>query len=213
MISSARAFPVRRGTPAVSTIAVVVLTLGLLLVGCSKDAGSDPASTATTDQSETTATMDVAPSDSATSSDTRAADADDTHDVENGNAEPGGTGAAETFAKFPALGELTTQIDAPDEFEACKIAHERLSTYKSIADDAAISDLQTLHDSLNEFEENLYLAAEQQDWGDRMIENLINVRRLWATAASNFDDAEAAASYSTEAMKFLEAALAVDCPR
>lgn len=121
-------------------------------------------------------------------------------------------GGLDPAVKYPKLGELSTAIAAKGEVAACTEVQARLRTYRAIAANAPVSDLGLLQSSLDEFEQNVYTVADQQDWGDRMIERLTNVRRLWANAMAQAEDGAAAKKQSAEALKTLDEALAVDCP-
>ncbi|KUG57116.1 hypothetical protein AVL62_15090 [Serinicoccus chungangensis] len=68
--------------------------------------------------------------------------------------------------------------------------------------------------AVEDFELEVYSAAEQHDWGDQIIEQLTIARREWSTAlaALSSGDESLADEHAAEALTHLDAALTVDCP-
>jgi hypothetical protein len=74
------------------------------------------------------------------------------------------------------------------EAELCAAIVARLGEYRAVAADGGVD--QTLLDALDEFEAQIDTQSDDQDWGDRIIEALTNVRREWVTALSAQDQGD-----------------------
>lgn len=87
---------------------------------------------------------------------------------------------------------LLEPVSGANEAELCRAVVERLGEYRDVATDLAPDRF--LLEALDEFEAQIDTLADDQDWGDRIIEDLTTVRREWVTALSaesSGDDAEA----------------------
>ena len=70
-------------------------------------------------------------------------------------------------------------------------------------------------EGMSEFEADIFTLADNQEWGDRIIEQLVSVRREWANAraARNSGDDDQASANATTAIELLDATIAsTDCP-
>ncbi len=86
-----------------------------------------------------------------------------------------------------------TPVTGTTETALCTAIVERLGQYRTAAADGIPG--QPLIDALAEFEAQIDTQSDDQDWGDRIVEQLTNARREWATARSadsSGDSAEAA---------------------
>lgn len=84
-------------------------------------------------------------------------------------------------------------VQGNGEAELCAGIVERLRAYRVAAAASPVPD-QALIEQLTEFQAQVDTQADDQDWGDRITEDLTDVRREWATAlaaANRGDDAEA----------------------
>ncbi len=98
--------------------------------------------------------------------------------------------------------------------EACEAIVERLLEYRGLAVESGYPGLPTLQFALEEFENQVDLISQDQDWGLAMLEQLYQVRRDWSTAytAHNSGDAPTAEARFESALGYLDAAVAVPCP-
>jgi hypothetical protein len=106
------------------------------------------------------------------------------------------------------------QIQGTTPAEICAGVVARLEEYRSItASQPAPAPI--VVDNLAQFTDEIFTLADQQVWGDRMIEELTTVRREWANAASALgaEDAEAAEAAGAAAQDALTRAIdEADCP-
>ena len=98
--------------------------------------------------------------------------------------------------------------------EFCRDAVERVPLYRDGADETPVPD-EVLAEQLAESEAQIDTQADDQDWGDRIIEDLTGVRRQWVTArsaASDGDD-EKAQAHGRAAVDLLDHIVdRADCP-
>ena len=99
-----------------------------------------------------------------------------------------------------------------DEPTLCAAVIERLQLYRDATADELPDD--TLTTTLEQFEAQIDVEANDQDWGDRIIEQLTNVRREWATArsAQAAGDSARAQERNEAALGFFDAAIDTECP-
>ena len=90
---------------------------------------------------------------------------------------------------------------------ACAAVIARLEQYSAAAKESSPQELQPLFEKLTEFEDNIFTFAQGEEWGDRIIEQLVVVRRLWTDAGSadGRGDTEAATKAADEANDKLDA--------
>jgi hypothetical protein len=117
----------------------------------------------------------------------------------------------------PDLSIPMGQIQGTTPAEICAGVVARLEEYRSItASQPAPAPI--VVDNLAQFTDEIFTLADQQVWGDRMIEELTTVRREWANAASalgaeDAEDAEAAEAAGAAAQDALTRAIdGADCP-
>lgn len=106
-----------------------------------------------------------------------------------GSTEPGvGPDGAPDNGVEPAPPVELAPVAGGDEAELCAAIVARLGEYRAVAADGGVD--QTLLDALDEFEAQIDTQSDDQDWGDRIIEALTNVRREWVTALSAQDQGD-----------------------
>lgn len=100
------------------------------------------------------------------------------------------------------------------EGETCESVKVGLREYRERAASSPLSELITLQFGLDEFEAVADFVAEGHDWGNRIVEQLVVVRRDWSTAysADQEGDREVADERFRAAIDALDAAIAVPCP-
>ena len=86
--------------------------------------------------------------------------------------------SAPTTTELPAA--LLVPVSGSDEGELCAAVVERLTEYRDLAASGGVD--QQLVEALDEFEAQVDTQSDDQDWGDRIVEQLTNVRREWVTA-------------------------------
>ena len=98
-----------------------------------------------------------------------------------------------------AGGTTTTTTSMPDATTAAGDA----------AVEAGDATDQDLLDAIDEFEAQVDTQSDDQDWGDRIVERLTNVRREWATslAAQRDGDEAAAQEHADAALGHLDRAI------
>lgn len=104
-------------------------------------------------------------------------------------------------------------IQGSTEAELCAAIVERLEQYRDAAREQLPDDVMIA--SIDEFEAQVDTLSDDQDWGDRIIEQLTNVRREWATArsAAQADEPEEAEARNEAAIGHLDQAIeTADCP-
>ena len=104
-------------------------------------------------------------------------------------------------------------IQGSTEAELCAAIVERLEQYRDAAREQLPDDV--LIASIDEFEAQVDTLSDDQDWGDRIIEQLTNVRREWATArsAAQADEPDEAEARNEAAIGHLDQAIdTADCP-
>jgi len=105
-------------------------------------------------------------------------------------------------------------VPGDDETEICPAILDRLETYRQLAIENPLPTIRQLLPGLEEFEAQIFTLADAQTWGDRIVEQLVNVRREWSTALSAADsgnESEAKARAGS-ALEYLDAAIDADCP-
>ncbi len=104
-------------------------------------------------------------------------------------------GDATTDEQLPVA---LTPVEGTTEAELCDAIVVRLGDYRdAVADELPTQDLL---DAIDEFEAQVDTQSDDQDWGDRIVEQLTNVRREWATSlAAQRDGDEAAAQQHADA--------------
>ncbi len=153
---------------------------------------------------------------------------------DDGEDTTGGTGSQETVESTepaPAEPEVPTEVpdtEAPvteieipaaaivgaDEVQRCAAVVQRLQEYRNLAAITGTTAVGQLFEAASDFEAELFTVAESQDWGDRIIEQLVNVRREWADARSAREtDPAAAEEHAATALALLDDTIAsADCP-
>ena len=151
---------------------VVALVLGLALRD--DPSGSD----ASGDRSSTTATGDASadPEDSTSSAPTTATPAD-------------GVAAGDAADELPVS---LVPVEGTSEAELCSAIVVRLGDYRDAVADQLPS--QELLDALTEFQGQIDTQSNDQDWGDRIMEQVTNVRREWSTAIAADRDGDGGAA-------------------
>ena len=98
--------------------------------------------------------------------------------------------------------------------ELCAAVVERVQLYRDTAAETPVPD-EVLVEQLAEFEGQIDTQADDQEWGDRIIEDLTGVRREWVTAqsAASDGDNEKAQEHGEAAIDLLDRAIErSDCP-
>jgi hypothetical protein len=100
-----------------------------------------------------------------------------------------------------------TPVEGTTEAELCDAIVVRLGDYRDVVADELPS--QDLLDAIDEFEAQVDTQSDDQDWGDRIVEQLTNVRREWATslAAQRDGDEAAAQEHADAALGHLDRAI------
>jgi hypothetical protein len=100
-----------------------------------------------------------------------------------------------------------TPVSGEGEAELCAAIVTRLEEYRNAASDGLPS--QELIDALDEFEAQVDTQSDDQDWGDRIVEQTTNVRREWVTAlaAERDGDSAAADDHNATAVDHLDQAI------
>jgi hypothetical protein len=122
--------------------------------------------------------------------------------VEAGDATDGGDAATEE-----QLPVALTPVEGTTEAELCDAIVVRLGDYRDVVADELPT--QDLLDAIDEFEAQVDTQSDDQDWGDRIVEQLTNVRREWATslAAQRDGDEAAAQEHADAALGHLDRAI------
>ena len=191
----------RRGLVLAAALgAVLIVVLAVVLFTTRDDDGEDSAASDATE--DTSADEAAGPS-----------EPDGSEDTNGGSAE----GSPEDTSDDPDATVTTLvptgPVEGTGEAELCAAIVERVQQYR----DATTEQLpdEVLVTSLEEFEAQVDTLSDDQDWGDRIIEQLTNVRREWATArsaAQNDETAEAEAR-NDAALGHLDRAIdTADCP-
>lgn len=174
---SAATMPSRRRQLILALVAAVVVVIVVIVVAVSNGddgrADPEPADTSRSDTDEPT--EDAADQTATTSGDAEAASP---------------VGPSTTTTVLPP--GLLEPVSGTDEVELCRAIVVRLGEYRDAATNLA-PDLFLL-EALDEFEAQVDTLSDDQDWGDRIIEDLTTVRREWVTALaaqSSGDEAEA----------------------
>jgi len=106
-----------------------------------------------------------------------------------------------------------TPVSGDTEAQLCEAILVRTAEYR-VAVAAGIPGPELL-DALEEFEAQVDTQSDDQDWGDRIIEQLVNARRELVTAvgaASDGDDAAAASRQEAGVDRLDRAIDEADCP-
>jgi hypothetical protein len=160
---------------AVAVVVIVVIVVIVVAVSNGDDGRADPGP-AETSRSDT----DGSTEDAADQTVTTSGDAGTTPPI----------GPSTTTTVLPPA--LLEPVSGVDEAALCRAVVERLGEYRDVATDLAPDRF--LLEALDEFEAQIDTLSDDQDWGDRIIEDLTTVRREWVTALSaesSGDDAEA----------------------
>lgn len=142
-------------------------------------------------------------------------DGDAEPDQDGGGAQ--GSGSGPDTPPEEAAPEITVPIGpvpGDGEVEICAGIVDRLRTYRRVVADNG-GPTRLILDSMAEFENEIFTLAENHDWGDRIIERLVHVRREWANslAAASGGEPEASARAARAALGRLDTAIAeADCP-
>ena len=122
--------------------------------------------------------------------------------------------AEPVVTELPPLSVPLGTIPGESEVEVCAAIKDRLETYRQLAVEHPVVAIRQLLPGMEEFELEIFTAAELQPWGDQIIEQLVNVRREWSTAlsAEESGDPSEAQARAAAALGFLDAAIAVPCP-
>ncbi len=180
---------------AVAGAALVIVLLVVLAVTRDDDGGS------TTTTSTTEATDEAA-----APTTTAAPDSPDGDGPEAGE-EPAGPEEAPVATSVP-IGA----VDGTTEAELCTAIVDRIERYRAVVVDS-IPD-EELITALEEFEAQIDVQSDDQDWGDAIMESLTNVRREWSTAraaAAAGEDAEAR-ERTDASIEYLDEAIDTPCP-
>ena len=192
------------------TVAVVVLVLAVW--GCSRGDDQDGAPTAPSDTEIAASPTDsTAPTDSSSTSPALSATA--TAAPSSTSGQPA-ISAASVDTELPPLSIPLGTIPGQNAVDVSAAITDRLETYRRLAVENPIAALRQLLAGMDEFELEIFTAAELQPWGDQIIEQLVNVRREWSTAisATEAGDPSEAQARAAAALAFLDAAIAVPCP-
>lgn len=165
----------RRLILALAAVAIVAILVIVVAVSNSDDGRADP-EPADTNRPDTDGPAEDAADQTVTTS------------GDPGTTPPAGPSTTTTVLP-PGLLEPVSGVD---EAELCRAVVERLGEYREVATDLAPDRF--LLEALDEFEAQIDTLSDDQDWGDRIIEDLTTVRREWVTALSaesSGDDAEA----------------------
>jgi hypothetical protein len=186
----------RRPLLIAAAVGAVLLVAALVLLVVTRDDGDG-----TTDTTSTTEVTDDA--ESATTS-TPA-------NTETEDPDPGEEPAApeeEPVATSVPLGA----VDGTTEAEICTAIVARLELYRAVVVDGLPDE--ELITALEEFEAQIDVQSDDQDWGDSIMESLTNVRREWATAraAAAADDAAEARARTDASIEHLDEAIDTTCP-
>ena len=132
--------------------------------------------------------------------------------ADTGSANPGDSQAPDAPATDPAV--PIEPVQGTTGAELCSAAVERVQLYRDAAEETPVPD-EVLAEQLAEFEAQIDTQADDQGWGDRIIEDLTGVRREWVTArsaASDGDD-EKAQAHGRAAVDLLDHIVdRADCP-
>lgn len=193
----------RRGLVLAAALgAVLIVVLAVVLFTTRDDDDS-----ATSDTTEDTNT------DEAASPSGQDDGADDGSDDTSGDAPDGSEDTALDPEAPPTTLVPIGPVEGTGEAELCAAIVERVQQYRDATADQLPDEV--LVTSLEEFEAQVDTLSDDQDWGDRIIEQLTNVRREWATArsaAQNDETAEAEAR-NEAALGHLDQAIdTADCP-
>jgi hypothetical protein len=94
----------------------------------------------------------------------------------------------------PAVQVPIATVDVNGPGGACAAVVARLKLYSEAAKQTAASDLQPLFEQLSEFEDEVFQDAQGQTWGDKLVAQIVVVRRGWVDAGSAFDSGDKAAA-------------------
>ena len=104
-------------------------------------------------------------------------------------------------------------VEGETEAQLCQAILVRIGEYRdAVADEIPSPEL---IDALEEFELQVDTQSDDQDWGDRILEQMVNARRelVTAVAAAGVDDAETASARQTAGVDRLDRAIdEADCP-
>jgi hypothetical protein len=179
----------------IAAVGVVLLVAALAAALLMRDDPSDSAARSSTADAATSTTDPDPSGDPAT----------------NDDATPtAGEGADGAEVDLPV--ELTP-VSGEGEAELCAAIVTRLEEYRDAASNGLPS--QELIDALDEFEAQVDTQSDDQDWGDRIVEQTTNVRREWVTAlAAERDGNDADADgHNAAAVAFLDQAIdEAGCP-
>jgi len=195
---------------AVAAVAlVVVVAVGIMVFN-----GDDEPSDGTAEATTTTV-------DTPTSSDGSQTDTDASSTADSGSTTPGdaGTDADVAGGSDPddVSGPLVPigTIPGSGEVQLCAATVDRLGIYKTVSVDQGASAAGRLQDSMSDLENEIFSIADNQEWGDYMVEQLTGVRREWGQARAAFDggDTAAAAKSNDKAVVLLTATIdGANCP-
>jgi hypothetical protein len=178
--------------------AVLVIVL-LVLLAVTRDDDSDSADATTSTTAAATGDTDAT---------------DTTEAPQPGTDEPGtdDTAAPSDEAEAVATSVPIEAVAGTTEAELCTAIVARIELYRAVVVES-IPD-EDLIAALEEFEAQIDVQSDDQDWGDSIMESLTNVRREWATArsaAAAGEDAEARAR-TDASIEHLDDAIATPCP-
>ena len=200
----------RRSWIAIATVAVVAVTavVAVALAARGDDEG-EPATTSNltgpTGSDTTEATTSISNGDSTGMSST------------GPSATPPSSTTAPTTAEPQGSLVPLGPVQGTGEAEICTNVLARLGEYRAaiVAAGTNADQLGILFENLTDFESDIYTQAEQQDWGDRIIEDLTTARRhlAEARAAATESDEQAVEESTAATLDALDTAVArADCP-
>lgn len=188
----------RRPLLIAAVVGAVLVAALLVLLAVTRD-DADPADadgTTTTEQPE-----------EGTTSETTATEVPDASDPD-GEDPVAPPDEGEVVATSVPIGAVAGTTEA----ELCTAIVARIELYRAVVVES-IPD-EDLITALEEFEAQIDVQSDDQDWGDSIMESLTNVRREWATArsaAAGGDESEARAR-TDASIEHLDEAIATPCP-
>jgi len=115
----------------------------------------------------------------------------------------------------PAAGVPSGTVAIGQPGETCRAVVERLREYSEAAKKSSVDQLEPLFQKLSDFEADIFTFAQGEAWGDRIIEQLVVVRRGWVDAGSaeGQGDTDQAKQHASQANEKLDAIIAdAPCP-
>lgn len=127
-----------------------------------------------------------------------------------GPAAPATDGAGEPAATVP-IG----RIEGATAAEVCSGVLTRLDSYAAVVSATPIPDAAVV-ENFDEFTDEIFTLADGAEWGDRIIEELVVVRREWSNAAAAEEQGDQAGAdrSAAAALQQLESTVATPvCPQ